>query len=67
MGQPNQALKFFNKVRKDSDWGQKALSCMIQICLNPDDEIIGGEALENQNGDARYKEQVLYGNAKLSS
>ncbi|KAJ6659332.1 hypothetical protein lerEdw1_019203 [Lerista edwardsae] len=52
MGQPNQALKFFNKARKDSDWGQKALSCMIQICLNPDNEIIGGEALENQNGDA---------------
>ncbi|XP_060639450.2 tetratricopeptide repeat protein 21A [Anolis sagrei] len=49
MMQPNQALRFFNKARKDSDWGQKALSYMIQICLNPDNEIIGGEAFENQN------------------
>nr|XP_056713559.1 tetratricopeptide repeat protein 21A [Euleptes europaea] len=52
MGQPNEALKFFNKARKDNDWGQKALNKMIQICLNPDNEIIGGEAFENQNGDA---------------
>ncbi|XP_048367165.1 tetratricopeptide repeat protein 21A [Sphaerodactylus townsendi] len=52
MGKPNEALKFFNKARKDNDWGQKALNKMIQICLNPDDEIIGGEAFENQNGDA---------------
>uniref|UniRef100_A0A8D2Q6G4 Tetratricopeptide repeat domain 21A n=1 Tax=Varanus komodoensis TaxID=61221 RepID=A0A8D2Q6G4_VARKO len=49
MMQPNRALKFFNKARKDSDWGQKALSYMIQICLNPDKEIIGGETFENQN------------------
>uniref|UniRef100_A0A670IZN8 Tetratricopeptide repeat domain 21A n=1 Tax=Podarcis muralis TaxID=64176 RepID=A0A670IZN8_PODMU len=41
MMQPNQALKFFNKARKDSDWGQKALGHMIQICLNPDNDIIG--------------------------
>ncbi|XP_039211194.1 tetratricopeptide repeat protein 21A isoform X4 [Crotalus tigris] len=47
--QPNQALKFFNKARKDSDWGQKALSYMILICLNPDNEIVGGETFENQN------------------
>ncbi|XP_020661983.3 tetratricopeptide repeat protein 21A [Pogona vitticeps] len=49
MVQPNQALKFFNKARKDHDWGQKALGCMIQICLNPDNEIIGGETVENQS------------------
>uniref|UniRef100_K7FAA7 Tetratricopeptide repeat domain 21A n=1 Tax=Pelodiscus sinensis TaxID=13735 RepID=K7FAA7_PELSI len=47
MGQPNQALKYFNKARKDSDWGQKAISNMIQICLNPDNEIIGGEVFES--------------------
>ncbi|XP_034257508.1 tetratricopeptide repeat protein 21A isoform X4 [Pantherophis guttatus] len=49
MWQPNQALKYFNKARKDSDWGQKALSYMILICLNPDNEIVGGETFENQN------------------
>ncbi|XP_054846941.1 tetratricopeptide repeat protein 21A [Eublepharis macularius] len=52
MGQPNEALKFFNKARKDNDWGQKALTNMIHICLNPDNEIIGGEAIDKQNGDA---------------
>ncbi|XP_061443855.1 tetratricopeptide repeat protein 21A [Rhineura floridana] len=49
MMQPNQALKFFNKARKDSEWGQKALSHMIQICLNPDNDIIGRDTLGNQN------------------
>lgn len=49
MWQPNQALKYFNKARKDSDWGQKALSYMILICLNSDNEIVGGESFENQN------------------
>ncbi|XP_066572827.1 tetratricopeptide repeat protein 21B [Amia ocellicauda] len=43
MGQPNEALKHFNKARKDTDWGEKAVFNMIQICLNPDNETIGGE------------------------
>ncbi|XP_055270575.1 tetratricopeptide repeat protein 21A isoform X3 [Moschus berezovskii] len=47
IGQPNEALKFLNKARKDSAWGQSATYHMVQICLNPDNEIVGGEALEN--------------------
>nr|KAF6476736.1 tetratricopeptide repeat domain 21A [Rousettus aegyptiacus] len=47
IGQPNEALKFLNKARKDSTWGQSATYYMVQICLNPDNEIVGGEALEN--------------------
>ncbi|XP_072455056.1 tetratricopeptide repeat protein 21A isoform X5 [Notamacropus eugenii] len=46
VGQPNEALKYLNKARKDSDWGQRATYNMVQICLNPDNEIMGGEALE---------------------
>lgn len=46
IGQPNEALKYLNKARKDSDWGQRATYNMVQICLNPDNEIMGGEALE---------------------
>ncbi|XP_068790276.1 tetratricopeptide repeat protein 21A [Struthio camelus] len=49
MGQSNQALKYFNKARKDSDWGQRAITNMIQICLNPDNEVIGGEVFEKFN------------------
>ncbi|XP_057561624.1 tetratricopeptide repeat protein 21A isoform X2 [Hippopotamus amphibius kiboko] len=47
VGQPNDALKFLNKARKDSSWGQSAIYYMVQICLNPDNEIVGGEAFEN--------------------
>lgn len=43
----NQALKYFNKARKDSDWGVKAIYNMIEICLNPDNETLGGEAFES--------------------
>ncbi|XP_056375625.1 tetratricopeptide repeat protein 21A isoform X2 [Hyla sarda] len=47
IGQPNEALKFFNKARKDNDWGQRAITNMIQICLNPDNEIVGGEVFDS--------------------
>ncbi|XP_055985151.1 tetratricopeptide repeat protein 21A [Sorex fumeus] len=47
LGQPNEALKFLNKARKDSTWGQSAISYMVQICLNPDNEIVGGESFQN--------------------
>lgn len=47
IGQPNEALKFLNKARRDSTWGQSATYYMVLICLNPDNEIVGGEALEN--------------------
>ncbi|XP_077347338.1 tetratricopeptide repeat protein 21A [Lithobates pipiens] len=51
LGQPNEALKYFNKARKDSDWGEKSVTSMIQICLNPDNEIIGGEVFDSLNED----------------
>ncbi|XP_036189106.1 tetratricopeptide repeat protein 21A [Myotis myotis] len=47
IGQPTEALKFLNKARKDSAWGQSATCYMVQICLNPDNEIVGGEAFYN--------------------
>uniref|UniRef100_A0A8D2HGL1 Tetratricopeptide repeat domain 21A n=1 Tax=Urocitellus parryii TaxID=9999 RepID=A0A8D2HGL1_UROPR len=47
VGQPNEALKFLNKARKDSTWGPYATYYMVQICLNPDNELVGGEAFEN--------------------
>ncbi|XP_053120307.1 tetratricopeptide repeat protein 21B isoform X2 [Hemicordylus capensis] len=50
-GEPNDALRHFNKARKDSDWGQNAIYNMIEICLNPDNETVGGEVFENLNND----------------
>ncbi|KAL0593486.1 Tetratricopeptide repeat protein 21A [Plecturocebus cupreus] len=56
-GQPNEALKFLNKARKDSTWGQSAIYHMVQICLNPDNEVVGGEAFENQEAEINYTEK----------
>ncbi|XP_074856704.1 tetratricopeptide repeat protein 21B isoform X2 [Carettochelys insculpta] len=50
-GEPNDALRHFNRARKDSDWGQNAVYNMIEICLNPDNETVGGEVFENLEGD----------------
>ncbi|XP_009698481.1 PREDICTED: tetratricopeptide repeat protein 21B-like [Cariama cristata] len=50
-GEPNDALRHFNKARKDSDWGQNAVYNMIEICLNPDNETMGGEVFENLDTD----------------
>ncbi|XP_039350644.1 tetratricopeptide repeat protein 21B isoform X4 [Mauremys reevesii] len=50
-GEPNDALRHFNRARKDSDWGQNAVYNMIEICLNPDNETVGGEVFENLDGE----------------
>ncbi|XP_044274364.1 tetratricopeptide repeat protein 21B [Varanus komodoensis] len=50
-GEPNDALRHFNKARKDNDWGQNAVYNMIEICLNPDNETVGGEAFEHLDAD----------------
>lgn len=52
-GEPNDALRHFNKARKDNDWGQNAVYNMIEICLNPDNETVGGEVFEHLDGDAK--------------
>uniref|UniRef100_A0A2K5RPC0 Tetratricopeptide repeat domain 21A n=1 Tax=Cebus imitator TaxID=2715852 RepID=A0A2K5RPC0_CEBIM len=56
-GQPNEALKFLNKARKDRTWSQSAIYHMVQICLNPDNEVVGGEAFENQEAEINYTEK----------
>lgn len=50
-GNPNQALKYLNMARKDADWGDAASYTMIEICLNPDSETIGGEVFESVEAD----------------
>ena len=54
-GNPNNALKLFNKARRDSEWGQRAIYNMIEICLNPDNQMLGGEVFEKLN-----KEYLFY-------
>uniref|UniRef100_A0A8C9WIP1 Tetratricopeptide repeat domain 21B n=1 Tax=Scleropages formosus TaxID=113540 RepID=A0A8C9WIP1_SCLFO len=58
-GEPNDGLRHFNKARKDNDWGQNAVYNMIEICLNPDNETMGGEVFENLDGDMGSVETSL--------
>ena len=46
-GNANDALKLFNKARKDQEWGQRAIYNMIEICINPDNQMLGGEVFES--------------------
>jgi len=46
-GNPNAALKHFNKARRDSVYGYPATYDMIEICLNPDNETIGGKVFDS--------------------
>lgn len=50
-GNPTAALKLFNMGRKDNDFGNNAVYCMIEICLNPDSDTIGGEVFETVEGE----------------
>jgi len=50
-GNPNVALKHFNKARKDSVYGYSATYDMVEICLNPDNETIGGTVFDSGNVD----------------
>lgn len=45
-GNPNAALRHFNNARHDQEWGQQSIYNMIEICLNPEDEMLG-DAFDN--------------------
>ena len=54
-GKPTEALKLFNKARRNTEWGQQAVYNMIQICLHPDNETIGGEVVGTLDGSNGYE------------
>lgn len=51
------ALKHFNLARKDNFWGEMALYNMVEICLNPDSEIVGGETFESVGNEVNATEK----------
>ncbi|XP_019518289.1 PREDICTED: tetratricopeptide repeat protein 21A isoform X2 [Hipposideros armiger] len=61
IGHPKEAMKFLNKARKDSTWGQSATYYMVQICLNPDNEIVGGKAFENLVSESKKESEQQEG------
>ena len=50
----NDALQYFNQARKDSDWGERSLFNMVEICLNPENDTLGGETFKPLEGDLKY-------------
>ncbi|XP_076366451.1 LOW QUALITY PROTEIN: tetratricopeptide repeat protein 21B-like [Tachypleus tridentatus] len=46
-GNTSGAVKSFNKARNDQEWGLMATYHMIEICVNPDNETLGGETFES--------------------
>ena len=50
-GNANDALMLFNKARRDHEWGQRAIYNMIEICINPDNQMLGGEVFESVDSD----------------
>lgn len=48
-GNVNGALRNFNGARQDPEWGQSALRNMIEICLNPDDEMLGDQFMDSED------------------
>lgn len=53
-GNLNSALRNFNVARQDLTLGQKALYNMIEICLNPEDEMLTEHFTESD--DSEYKD-----------
>lgn len=53
-GNLNAALRNFNVARQDRIWGHKAIYCMIEICLNPEDELLGDQI--NDMDDYEYRD-----------
>lgn len=52
-GNLNAALRNFNNARQDPDWGQQAIYNMIEICLNPDDEMLGEPLIDADDSEYR--------------
>ncbi|CAN7998156.1 unnamed protein product [Ixodes hexagonus] len=59
-GNPAGAMKSFNKARHDSDWGLISTYHMIEICINPDNETIGGETFNNGDIGTRDTAKIDY-------
>lgn len=53
-GNLNGALRNFNLARQDPHWGLQALYNMIEICLNPDDEMLGDQFMDSE--DIEYRD-----------
>ena len=61
-GEPNSALQAFNRARRDLEWGERALYNMIEICLNPDNEMIMGAEQEPMSSEEAVEQAAVEAN-----
>lgn len=52
-GNPNNALRYFNHARRSSEWGHQAICNMIEICLNPDNDLPNDSVPESNSDEVR--------------
>lgn len=52
-GNLNTALRNFNNARQDPEWGKPAIYNMIEICLNPDDEMLNEQLMDGDDTEYR--------------
>ncbi|KAL2917694.1 hypothetical protein HK105_202567 [Polyrhizophydium stewartii] len=65
MNNINESLKEFVFCRRDAQWGERALHNLIDLFLNPDNNILGGEALDSAAEGNKSKQQDIQGDAEL--
>ena len=63
----SEALQLFNQARRDTEWGEKALFSMVNICLNLDSDTIGGETARAVERDGRLGHLCVCNHASLTS
>ena len=56
MNKTYEAMKEFVVCRRDAEWGEEALYHLIELFLNPEGDVIGGEALHNSSEPTKDKE-----------
>lgn len=52
-GNLNAALRNFNNARADTQWEKAAICNMIEICLNPEDEMLGDQFFDGDDSEYR--------------
>ncbi|XP_031631527.1 tetratricopeptide repeat protein 21B-like [Contarinia nasturtii] len=58
-GNPNNALRYFNNARRSSEWGHQAICNMVEICLNPDNDLPNESVPDSFSDESEIRESKL--------
>lgn len=65
-GNPNGALRFFNNSRRSSEWGQQSICAMLEICLNPDNDLPNENLTDLDDAEVRESKLMALRTAEVS-